>query len=138
MSKLSEYVETHEIFEVKDFYYPCFNSIMGLYSPTTAAIYGIIFNLSKKLGYSTASIEAIALRAGVSPATAKRTLKKLKQEGLIEDVTPERSKWQKGKYGNMKQVRHYKPNLWRHDELKGIWANSEKNPINKNNSPSNN
>lgn len=130
MGKTKENAINYDEWVNMEYYYPCHNSIMGLYNPTMAVIFGIILRLALKEGYSTASTKAIALRAGVSSSTTKRWIQKLKTEGLIVDVTPTDKVWQKKHRGTRKQVRYYKPIKERHAEMIVEWKKSPKNPDN--------
>ena len=70
---------------------PCFDRVVARYGVVAALVYGAMWRYSQmSVGLCTASLAAIARRAGVSRRTAILYIQRLEAHGLVHDLTPRR------------------------------------------------
>jgi DNA-binding transcriptional regulator YhcF (GntR family) len=104
-------------FNGADTYTPLSSFLCEAYGLNVSAIFGKIWNLSRREGYSYMSNNEMAKQLGINPHTVGNSIKEMIELKLINDVSEkykERHQKKKGKYTKKipfhKQVKFYEPN----------------------------
>ena len=121
--------DDQKVFWNLDKFIPIPDTLIKIYKLNTAVVFGLIYNLSKRYGYSYSSINNMAYELGIDNRTINKAIELLLKEKLISDTTKKnwnhylRTIVKKYRYQSryLKHLRLYTPDPERLKEVIDNW-----------------